>query len=51
MNVCKEPGKIRIMKDHRDRKKLDRLVLLRDVIVVWVKSKMIKLILLQDRNI
>jgi hypothetical protein len=45
MSVFKGTEKILIKKGHKGRKKLDMFVLLRDAIVVWVKSKMSKLII------
>ena len=51
MNVFRRPGKIQIMKNLMGRKKLVRLVHLRGVIVVWVKSKMSRLILFKDKKI
>ena len=51
MNACKGLEKILIMTVLRGRKTLEKIVLLRDMIVVWVKNKMTKSILLQDKKI
>jgi hypothetical protein len=51
MNACKGLEKILIMTVLRGKKKWEQIVLLRDMIVVWVKNKMTKLIPLQDKKI